>query len=220
LRPEVAPLTTENRPEVVTLGLEIADIIDELHMLERLFWTQYRVLNRLSMKIMSQHIVVLKGLGEGISTILERINHSFLVQVKQMITNSERVYKSILDLLDLHQKEENIRKAKRANQQAQFSAKQVMSAQATADATEAQSWILFVFTSITTIFLPLSFFTALVTNKAMRTSGGTIAFVFAVDAAIYYFWGKHVAAKERTMWLIDLEDKKFLPSDLMDSKDQ
>jgi hypothetical protein len=236
LRPGAARIALIERQTEVALGLEIADIIDELHMLKQLFETQLVVLKKLLAKLATAFTssptdappdgplprnlrASLGGFDTEIESILEKIDGNFLSQVKSMIQGSERVQKSISDLLDLQQREESVREAKRANQQALFSAKQVMSAQATADATEAQSWILFVFTIITTIFLPLSFFTALGTNKAMWASGGTIAFVFAVGAAIYYFWGKYVAAKERTMWLIDLEDKKFLPSDLIDPKD-
>lgn len=231
-------IDVKQRREMVRQGLQIADIIDELHMLERLFATQRDVLENAISNI--ENVKCLKSLRNEMKDILEKISTHYLPQIGWMTKDAERVQKNVLDLLDLQQKEENINKAQdhiheaqRLNQQSLFAAKQALSAQVQADATEAQSQILFLFTMVTIIFLPLSFFTSYFgmnidngrgdtknyahshVNKVMGGSSGPIIGTLLIGAVVWYLVSKKRSEDKRTRELIRLQDERCLPEKMI-----
>ena len=232
------PIDVEQRREAVRQGLQIADIIDELHILEQLLVTQRDVLTKAYHDI--KNVECLKSLRNEMGDIMEKISTHYLFQIDWMTKDSVRVQKGLFDLLDLQQKEENINKAQdniheaqRLNQQALFTAKQALSAQVQADATEAQSQILFLFTVVTIIFLPLSFFTSYFgmnidngsgstvnytrshVNNVMGGSSGPIIGILLIGAVVWYLVSKKRSQHERTRELIRLQDESFLPERLI-----
>ncbi|KAG8530266.1 uncharacterized protein KY384_004767 [Bacidia gigantensis] len=221
----------EQRRKLVRLGIEIADIIDELHMLVRLFDTQKDVLEKATNDI--KNVRCLESLRNEMNYILENLIRHSLSQIEGMTKTSERLQNGVLALLDLQQKEENINESQKLNQQALFAAKQALSAQVQADATEAQSQILFIFTMVTVIFLPLSFFTSYFgmniddgkgdtlnytrsyVNKIMGGSSGPIIGILLVGAVSWYIISKNQAKHKRTKELIRLQDGKVLPEHMI-----
>lgn len=144
----------------VRLGIQITDIIDELHMLKNLFNTQQHVLHKANVDLAKSHVSCLNSFTCELDQMREKIKTEYLLQVTRMIADSERIQRNLFDLLDLQQKEENLYEAQSANQQALFAAKQALAAQDQVDATNAQSQIIVIFTVVTIFFLPLSFFTS------------------------------------------------------------
>ena len=205
-------------------------------MLKQLFETQISVLKQGLAKLLD--VKWLETFRTDMSSNLDKIDDDYLPQTDRMIRDLKRLQKSVLDLLDLQQKEENIREARNANQQALFTAEQALSAQAQADATDAQSQILFIFTVVTIVFLPLSFFTSYFgmfninnedgkgveysrsyVNKAMWGASGPIIAIFLLGAVLWYCIGKRQSAQERTRGLIKLEDDGDLPDKLLSESD-
>jgi Mg2+ and Co2+ transporter CorA len=72
--------------------------------------------------------------------------------------NVSNLPRQVLHLLDLRQKRANIREAHAALQQAHETSRQTTLSLQLAEAAERQSKIVTVFTIITAVFLPLSFF--------------------------------------------------------------
>lgn len=64
------------------------------------------------------HRQFLEEFHDGIQKIVNKVKNNYLAQVNGMAADSERVQKSILDLLDLQQKEANIDEAHSSNQTA------------------------------------------------------------------------------------------------------
>ena len=160
------------------------------------------------------------------ASIFEVVDGDYLSQVERMIKDAERVQRRILDLLDLQQREVNL-------QQMLYTAKQALSAQAGADATEAQSQILLIFTVVTIVFLPLSFFTSFsgmniddgkgqslnyarsYVDRTMFGASGPIIGVLLIPAAIWYFAGERRAFKKRIRGLYELKKEQGLPDGLV-----
>ena len=159
--------------------------------------------------------------------------------------DAERVQKDILHFLDLQQKEENIRESQKnvrqalsLNRQALFAAKQVMSTQEQADATDAQNQILFIFTIVTIVFLPLSFITSYYgmnaknekgeqilqkpsyLNKVLFAISGSITAFLSLGGLIWFFGSKESAEKNRIKELARLKMKMNgdLPLHLLEAK--
>lgn len=227
----------------VQLSMEISDIIDELGMLQQLFETQGDVLRQGYQRILM--VRCLRPLATEVSLIRKTIKDEYLASVLSMMKEAERIQRSILDLLDIEQKEASIHEAqygnlqtRSLNQHAVFSAKQAQAAQAQQVATELQSQILFLFTLATIIFLPLSFITSYYgmniiesvedgkTNsknypisyvrKTMGGASASITSVFLIGAAIWYQRGRKRAMKEAAENLLRLEKQGYLPSGLID----
>lgn len=224
LEPGSDRIGVEQRKAQIGLGIEIADIIDELNMLKQLFDTQIDVLEKGIRDVaISRHLIPLQ---DELIRIKTAITRKYSSQIDRMAQDAERLQRSLLDLLDLQQKEENL-------QQALFAAKQALSAQDQADATDAQSKILFVFTVVTIVFLPLSFFTGYFgmytisdpttysrsyVNKAMwGASGGLYGLALLVAAALFHF-GKRSSRNDRADELNRLKDQGNLPPGLIDEK--
>lgn len=217
----------------IQLGIEVEDIIDELYMLKRLFNTQKLVLEQGYEA--TRERPHLKVMHDRMKELSRRISVDYMPQTEQLTSDSERLRKSLFDLLDLQQKEESVREARSANQQALFTAKQALSAHDQAAAAEAQSLILFIFTVVTIVFLPLSFLTSFfgmfdVNNDRGEKASLSYSYVqkamwgfsapfytlaLGIAGALYYFRMQ----KSRRNWvqkLIDLDRKGYLPRDLID----
>lgn len=220
----------------IRLGLRITDIIKELYMLQQLFEIQQTVLNK-KYDYKKFSVTYLKSLEDEMSRISTKITTSYLNEIKRMIKESERLQRNLLDLLELQQKEESLREMQLINQQALFAAKQALLVQDGADATQAQSQIVFVFTLVTIVFLPLSFFSSLFgmniddgnndavnygrtyVNKIMFGGTGGIFGLFMISALMLYFWGKRVFLKKRIEELLKLEARGNLPKGLITEED-
>jgi Mg2+ and Co2+ transporter CorA len=238
------PLGVEQRREEIKLGLELADIVDELNMLRQLLDTQMDVLRKAIDKL---YEILLDGTYcvDVIHTEMKRIRAELMdvhsLQINRMLDDSERVQKRLMDLLDLQQKEQNIYEAQRANQQALFTAKHALSAEDQADATNAQSQILFIFTLVTIVFLPLSFITSYFglfnvnnpeggnvnygrsyVDTVMGAASGVMTTAFLVGAVAWYYWSKKQSADQRAKELQKYEDNGDLPPGLIfdDSQDR
>lgn len=225
----------EQRRAGIQLGLEIADVIEELNMLKLLFETQSEVLTQALGDV--SKVVWLERLQVGFPRALDKVTKEYMPQVDRMMRDAQRVHKSLMGLLDLQQKEEEIQEAQNANRQALFSAKQALSAQDQADAIEAQSQILFIFTVVTIVFLPLSFFTSYFgmniddgkggttnytrtnVNRVMGGASGPIIGLLLIGALVWYYVGKTLSARKRTRELIQLEDQDYLPDGLISETD-
>jgi CorA-like Mg2+ transporter protein len=231
MAPDAERINIEKRRKEVRLGVEIADIIDELHMLRQIFETQSNVLEKGCDD--TSNIVYLKSYRDEMSRIRDKIINEYLLQVERMMRDSERIQRSLLDLLDLQQKEESIYEAQYANRQALFAAKQALSSQSQADTTEAQSQILFMFTFVTIIFLPLSFFTSFFgmniddgkgatqnydrphVNNVMGGISGPVIGLLLIGAVIWHIAGTRGAARKRIKELAELRLHGNLPQGLI-----
>jgi hypothetical protein len=234
LRNKAARIEIEDRRKAVGLGLTIADIIDELAMLRQLFEMQLQVLDTaLSDDSELHQVECLAPLRDEMRVLRRKIQAGYLVQISTMTTHCERIHKSLMNLLDLQQREESIREAHSANQQALFAAKEALAAREGADATEAQSQIVFIFAVVTIIFLPLSFFPTffglydVVDKQKLHWSevqsivhgvSWPIIGVLLAGTVAWYFWHKHKAEEERLRDLIKLEDDEDLPDRLITPK--
>lgn len=231
----------DTRREQVALGLEIADILDELSMLKQLFEVQNGVLRKGGQDMQEKQTSLLHPLQEETERLLRTINNEYLPKVLRMIEDVHRLQRSVLDLLDLQQKEASIDEAKYANQQALFAGKQAIAAQAQADATEAQSQILFIFTVVTIVFLPLSFITSYygmniiagfdnegnieaknysisdVRSVIWKSLGGLVGLFIVVG--MWYWLGKAHAAYRTTRNLVRMREEGYVPPKLIDKAD-
>lgn len=234
-RVQLASVT--EKADQMKLAIEIEDILNELHMLEQLFNIQQTVLSQGIKE--SDNVDCLKPLRDVMEHIAHEIGREYLPQVTRMIKDSERLRQSLYNLLDLEQKEESLNEAQRANQQALFAAKQALSSQDSADAAQAQSLILFVFTVVTIVFAPLSFFTSFFqlysveknpdadslayrpdyVRKVMWGFSGTFYFSALAGAAAFIWYKTKTSRAERTKELLHLDLKDNLPPDLIDDED-
>jgi hypothetical protein len=226
--------TAELRREEVTLALRVADIIDELNILKRLFQTQKDVLSAAGDDINRQIEEKNRELGrkypqepgspvkvfgnfnklDRLAKVLKYLSKSEadknLSQVIRMLEEVERVQKSLFDLLDLQQKEDNLHEAQTSNKQAQLAQEQSVE-------TSAQSNIIMLFTLVTIVFLPLSFFTSyygMVAGlagsssnptlgqvwKTMGAASGTIIIVLLTLAWWVYQHGRTQGKQEIDKW--------------------
>ena len=219
----------DRKKDEVQLGLKIADIIEELQMLRQLFETQSTVLHKGWEGVQDFHC--LRSLKQALWDTGSGVLTNYLAEVDRMASEAKRVQKSLMDLLDLQQKEENIEEARRGTIIALFTAKQALSAQDQADATEAQSQILFVFTFVTIVFLPLSFLTSWFgmnidngkgtnfvyarsyVNIVMGAASGPIIALLFAAAGAWYFWTVRQATQKRTKDLLDLRRVNFSQKD-------
>lgn len=221
------------KADQIQLGIRIEDIIDELYMLKQLFDTQASVLRRGQEAIEEPRC--LKPLHQTVRDTVHRISTEYLPQTERSISDAERLRKNLYNLLDLQQREENVRESRAANQQALFTAKQALSSHDQAAAAEAQSLILFLFTIVTIVFLPLSFFTSFFgmydvnksdgkkmgySNSYVKTViwsfGGTFYSLALLAAAALYRFRTKISEKEWIRWLNDLKGKRSLPRFLIE----
>ncbi|KIW23067.1 hypothetical protein, variant 1 [Cladophialophora immunda] len=214
--------------EEIRLSLEVADIIDELNMLRKLFVEQIEVLQRASIQVDEvragpgiEHAPWLESFGKTLRELLGKVE-DYLFRAKSMIEDGERAQKDILVFLDIQQREENIQETRSLNQQALFAAKQAISAQEQADATDAQNQILFIFTIVTIVFTPLSFLASYfaLADKHNGTIFGASAGVWVglgLTGLLYFFWSRRGAKKSRIEELAGLKMGGYLPDRLLDS---
>ncbi|KAF2685607.1 hypothetical protein K458DRAFT_387567 [Lentithecium fluviatile CBS 122367] len=131
------PRELSNKKEEAKSVLEVLDIIDELNSISRLLRTQKDTL--LNVERLGRMF------SDRISEVRKHLD-GYMDQVKRLNEDAERTRQSLMSLLDLQQQEESLDLARLAKEQA--------------DETEAQSRILMLFTIVTIVFLPLSFFTS------------------------------------------------------------
>jgi Mg2+ and Co2+ transporter CorA len=130
---------------------EVKDIQDELHMLLLVFQHQLQVLP--SMESAMKEIWAQERWSTAVKRRIEKVfdDHRRTINyprtdVERMEKQAHRIYKSVTDLLDLKQKHANAIEARYAREQT--------------DATSRQGQTFMVFTTVTVIFLPLSFIAA------------------------------------------------------------
>lgn len=228
--------TMTRKSDQIRLAIEIEDIVDELQMLKQLFTTQKSILEG-GLKDLNG-LSNLRALQDPIYDVLRRLSKQYIPQIDGMLSGAERLRQKLFDLQDLQQKDEDIHEAQTANQQALFTAKQALSAQDQADAAEAQSWILFIFTVVTIVFLPLSFFTSYFgmfdvkdkkndpgdtpayspsyVEKVMWGFSGSFYTVALVAAIVVFRTSTKRSGKARTRDLLIMEYKHQLPAGLID----
>ncbi|KAH7066089.1 hypothetical protein BKA63DRAFT_155094 [Paraphoma chrysanthemicola] len=148
---------SQTKRDEVNLALEISDIIDELNSIDRVFQMQKDTLETATKRFEGVGIQPGKGrylqLAQKLSVINTQYIEAYMKQIKHMTADAHRTKDSLMDLLDLQQKEETLKEAHYSNYQADAAREQ-------ANATEAQSQILLLFTIVTIVFAPLSFFTS------------------------------------------------------------
>jgi Mg2+ and Co2+ transporter CorA len=227
-------VTSDQRLEEVKLALEIADIIDELNMLARLFETQEDVLIAAANQLDTCEHPGLLNVGKWIRSAADSTVNNHLLQVNRMKSDIGRIRQELMDLLDLQQKEENLYEAQHSNQQNFLALKQAFSTQDQADETRVQSQILFIFTAVTIVFLPLSFFTSYFGMNVqeqtgsngnlpikhvwvvMGTSSGTIITALLGIAAIWYYLENNKTREKRKHEWIKLDEEGRIPPGLLD----
>ncbi|CAI6340753.1 unnamed protein product [Periconia digitata] len=148
--PERIILDAQTKRDEVELALELSDIIDELNSLTRLFEAQKDALDTAIKILSSQELTVEErkrytGLREKLGVVVEQDLEGYVRQVRRMVGDAGRARASLMNLLDLQQKEETLEEAHHSNQQAAAARKQ-------ADAVQAQSQILLLFTVVTIVF--------------------------------------------------------------------
>ncbi|CAN9455834.1 unnamed protein product [Alternaria sp. RS040] len=146
------PNGTQTKRREVELVLELTDIIDELNTIDRLFEAQWNALDA-AVKIVHNLGPRYVSLEHKLYSIQTQDIKEYRKQVGRMTADAQRTKDNLMNLLDLQQKEETLKEVHYSNVQANAARKQ-------ADETEAQSQILFLFTIVTIIFAPLSFFTS------------------------------------------------------------
>lgn len=241
--------------EDIKLSLEVADVIDELNMLSKVIREQYEVLDKADADLqrfedssrMDEQREWLMTFRTQLQELSGKLIRDYLSQLRSMTQDAERAQQDILHFLDLQQREDNIRHArenayqaeenvrqtKSLNQQALFSAKQAISAQKQADATDAQNQILFIFTIVTIVFLPLSFITSYYgmnvkdiggnqillkpsyVNKVLFATSGSITVFLCLGGLIWYRIKRATATRERIEELATLEIDGDLPPRLL-----
>lgn len=234
-------IRAERRRREIKLGLEVADMLDELGMLKLLFKTQKDTLEKGLAELGKANFVCLSPFIKETKQLVQTLESVYLPKIHRMIEDLKRLHENLLELLGLQQKEESISEAEYANQQALFAAKQALSAQAQADATEAQSQILVVFTIVTIVFLPLSFVTSyygmnivggldeqaktesknyqITDVKAIfgQSLGGVAGLLAA--AWLWYCLGKEHATLRASKKLVQMRDQGYLPKGLITEQD-
>ncbi|OQU93612.1 hypothetical protein CLAIMM_00096 [Cladophialophora immunda] len=225
---EFKVMVQTGKMEEIRLSLEVADIIDELNMLRKLFVEQIEVLQRASIQVDKvkagpgiEHTPWLGPFGKALRELLGKVE-DYLFQVKSMIEDGERAQKDILVFLDIQQREENIQETRSLNQQALFAAKQAISAQEQADATDAQNQILFIFTIVTIVFTPLSFLASYFAladkhNGAIFGASAGVWVGLGLTGLLYFLWSRRGAKKSRIEELAGLKMGGYLPDRLLDS---
>lgn len=229
-------MDVEHRRKGVQLGLRIADIIDELNIVRTLFETQRDVLNKASEEI--SNVESLTDLSTDIANILHTIENDHLAQIAQMVVDCERIQRNLLDYMDLLHKEENLYEVQSVHQQVLFTAKQALSAQDTAYAAKAQSQIIFIFTGVTIIFLPLSFFTSYFgmniddgtgettnytrahVNLVMGWASGPLLGVVVIGSILWFYIGRRESKRVRTRGLLTWDEQGLLPEGLITKTDR
>ncbi|KAH0435729.1 hypothetical protein CcaCcLH18_04683 [Colletotrichum camelliae] len=130
--------------EELKIALELADIIDELYMIQRVLEQQHGVAQRFpyELNISSACRLVAETTYRQVETQLS--------DVKTLIADAERAHKMVLELLDLEQKAASLGEARITTKQGQA---------------------VMLFTVITVIFLPLSFFVSYFGQNVSELTG-------------------------------------------------
>jgi len=93
-------------------------------------------------------------------------------QIEELQKTAKSTYKALQDLLDLKQKQASVIEARAARKDAKSSADQAEASTSLTYETVKQGWAIMIFTIVTIIFLPLSFFTGLFGMNAKELLSG------------------------------------------------
>jgi Mg2+ and Co2+ transporter CorA len=132
--------------EQVKCVLELADIVDELNSVRRLFETQEDVLRSASRAL--QDRPGYEATAKTLQAVARQDLNGYIKQVDRLSRDAQRTKDAVMSLLDLQQKEDSLKEAIFSNDQA-------LAAREQAEETEAQSQILFLFTVVTIVFVRL-----------------------------------------------------------------
>ncbi|CAN9315913.1 unnamed protein product [Alternaria alternata] len=144
------------------LLLEVADIIDELKMIQHLLNVQKDVIGS-SIKALKTPTLTRPG-QLTISYKIEDTIKPLLAQFNSVKNDAEHTRKMLLHLSDLKSKAASLEEAHASVEAAQFSAKE-------AQAASTQGRAVMLFTIVTVIFLPLSFFTSYFGQNVKELTG-------------------------------------------------
>ncbi|KAF2624672.1 hypothetical protein BU25DRAFT_493335 [Macroventuria anomochaeta] len=133
----------------LNLALEVADIIDELKMIKNLLEKQRIVVGSLKSGFNNLGLMAHSQAYKHIACT-ERHLESVLSNVNEIKGEAEETYRSLLDLLDLKSKTASLAEARSTTKQGQA---------------------VMLFTVVTIIFLPLSFFTAYFGQNVSEITG-------------------------------------------------
>ncbi|KAM7213702.1 hypothetical protein V8F06_010901, partial [Rhypophila decipiens] len=168
--------------EDITLLEQIKDIRDELNIFLVIFSDQEKVLGDLcKFRLWKDQILSSASPPDGEQYLFyssQRITRAYIAEVKRMDKRAEETSKALKDLLDLKQKQANVKEARWAREQA-FEATR-------------QGNTLVVFTLVTIVFSPLSFmaaFLAIDIKEFPKTNGDmdldfVLKYIFSISAAI------------------------------------
>lgn len=160
-RLEATGQLAQSRNEELKLALEVADIIDELNSFMRVLEVQNEVLKTIIRNFSLAMGPVAWSSPTCLSReILERTQtqlEDYQIQLERMRTDAAHVHQSVLNLLDLKQKEANIDEAR--------------SSRRNAEETASQGRTLMIFTVVTIVFAPLSFFTSYFGMNVVELTG-------------------------------------------------
>jgi len=147
----------DNREDLNAL-LELRDIEDELNTIDKLFKEQQTCVGHMLVQFQDLYQRQFKG-SIGIS-LLHGVNHFLFEhqeQIDGMLKSAEAAKKAYKELLDMKQKQASIIEAQQARRQTKVAAN--------------QSRTVVIFTLVTIIFLPLSFFASVFGINAREWSG-------------------------------------------------
>lgn len=146
----------QNKRDLSAL-LELRDIDDELSTISRLLVQQEETV--MQMVELYKSVEQFKQSPSGVEYLKQALDHisEYKKQIEEMRKNANLANQSFKDLLDIKQKQANVDEARMARWQA--------------DVSQNQSRSIMIFTVITIIFLPLTFFTGLFGMNVRQWSG-------------------------------------------------
>lgn len=157
-----------------SLVREIKDILDELNIIQTIKRQQESVIEPFRIQMFQ---AVSKNKQRDFYDCTRLGNH-----VGELRRTAESTYAALRDLLDLKQKEASAIEARSASRDAKASAAQAEASTSLTAETVRQGWSIMVFTIVTIVFLPLSFFTGLFGMNAKEILAGnfTLGFYSAI----------------------------------------
>jgi len=149
---------------------EVKDIIDELNIISCLGRQQQAVMGPFTRHMFYQ-LPETDEMDFHDSTRLG--NH-----IVELQKSAKATYSALRDLLDLKQKQASVIEARSARKDAQASSDQAAASTSLAYEAVKQGWSIMLFTIVTIIFLPLSFFTSLFGMNAKELISGNFSLAF------------------------------------------
>jgi len=162
-------ITTETN-----LVSEIKDILDELNIISCVGRHQTAVIEPFMSEMLHQSLDTNDKDFHDSTRLRNRI--------EELQNTAQSTYRALQDLLDLKQKQASVIEARSARRDAKASADQAEASTSLAYETVKQGWSIMIFTIVTIIFLPLSFFTGLfgMNAKELLSADFSISFYSAI----------------------------------------